>query len=128
MDIKALVIRDTDSIPAWASPLPGLWECCCGLLHGKPGSFGEKTGQVNEDGGQSCMDQAQMSSPGASPHGSEYPFQLWGFLPVQGFLKELVVTLGLSRWCCYGSPWNGMDGQMGKQVWGGGKRKAGIPV
>ena len=52
MDIKALVIRDTDSNPAWASPLAGLWKSRCALLHGKPGSFGEQTGGVNKAGGQ----------------------------------------------------------------------------
>lgn len=49
MDIKALVIRATDSNPAWASPLAGSWKCHCAFLHGK---LWEQTGQENKAGEQ----------------------------------------------------------------------------
>lgn len=81
MDIKALVIRDTDSIPAWASPLPGLgnaavcfaWEAWELWGENRAGKWG--WGQ-------------ELHGPGASPRGSEYP---WGS-GASSLFKEPVVT------------------------------------
>lgn len=76
MDIKALVIRATDSNPAWASPLAGSWKCHCAFLHGKLGS---KLGKKIRLGSKCRMERAHLSSPGASAWkepGSKQPSHL----------------------------------------------------